>query len=104
MTNCAEILQAKFLIKKNNIDLKNVQKNPDPDIRISQSKPWREIIFFKWILFNQKFGVKEKKSENCGSGKSGFQWFWRIFSSNFPPQQLICQMSAQSVVKMSGKI
>ena len=24
--------------------------------------------------------VKEKNPENCGSGKSGFQWFWKIYA------------------------
>ena len=40
-------------------------------------------FFFKWIPFIQKVGAKKKNPENCGSGKSGFQWFWKIFSSKF---------------------
>ena len=34
MTNGAEILQENIWMKKNKIDLKNDQKNPDPKIRI----------------------------------------------------------------------
>ena len=56
-------------------------------------------FFFKWILFNEKFGVKEKNPEN-----PDFNGFGRFFHLKFPPQQLICQMSAQLVMKMSGKI
>ena len=49
-------------MKKNKIEPKNFQKNPYPEIRISQTKCLRESIFLEWIFFMKKNTFHEKKS------------------------------------------
>ena len=61
-------------------------------------------FFLSGYFLIKSLGLRKKIRKIADPENPDFNGFGRFFHLNFHPQQLISQMSAQLVMKMSGKI